>query len=128
MNRQLAANFLRKFQPSETNLLILLSLFVGLATAFGAIVFIELISHANRLFFGMTDQLLSTAVGFARWGGYKWWLPLIPGLGGLLVGPIVFKFAKEAKGHGVPEVMNAVARLGGIIRPRVAAAKAVASA
>ena len=42
--------------------------------------------------------------------------------------PIVYKFASEAKGHGVPEVMNSVARLGGIIRPRVAAAKAVASA
>jgi len=128
MNRRLAARFLRRFQPSETNLLILLSLFVGLTTALGAIIFIELISHANRLFFGMTDQFLSTAVGFASWGGYKWWLPLIPGLGGLLVGPIVFRFAREAKGHGVPEVMNAVARLGGIIRPRVAAAKAVASA
>jgi CIC family chloride channel protein len=49
-------------------------------------------------------------------------------LGGLLVGPIIYKFASEAKGHGVPEVMNAVARMGGIIRPRVAVVKTIASA
>jgi CIC family chloride channel protein len=49
-------------------------------------------------------------------------------VGGLIVGPIVYKVAVEAKGHGVPEVMDAVARKGGIIRARVAIAKAVASA
>ncbi len=98
---------------------------VGLATGFGALGFIRLIEYFNSIFFGLTDQVLSEAVGDL---GYKFWLPLIPMLGGLLVGPIVFKFAREAKGHGVPEVMNAVARLGGIIRPRVAAAKTIASA
>ena len=128
MKSRLAAKLISTLQLSESNTLIVLSVFVGLTTGLGAILFIELIEHANRLFFGMTDQFLSTAVGFAEWGGYKWWLPIIPALGGLLVGPIVFRFAREAKGHGVPEVMNAVARLGGIIRPRVAAAKAVASA
>lgn len=128
MNRRAAAKLLARLQLTETNLLILLSVFVGLATGFGALGFVKLISFFNRLFFGMTDQLLSTAVGFAATGGIRWWLPLIPALGGLLVGPIVYRFASEAKGHGVPEVMNAVARLGGIIRPRVAAAKTIASA
>jgi len=115
-------------QLSETRVLILLSVFVGLFTALGAIGFVLLIEYSNSLFFGLTDQILTTAVGFANWGGYKLWLPLIPMLGGLLVGPIVYRYATEAKGHGVPEVMNAVARLGGIIRPRVAAAKTIASA
>ncbi len=128
MNRRLLTEVIRRLQLSETNLLILLSVFVGLATSFGAIGFVRLIEFFNELFFGLTDQILSTAVGFANWGGYRWWLPIIPALGGLLVGPIVYKFASEAKGHGVPEVMNAVARLGGIIRPRVAAAKTLASA
>ena len=128
MNRRTAARFLRRLRLSETNLLILLSVLVGLATAFGAIGFVKLIEFFNDLFFGLTDQILSSAVGFASWGGYRWWLPLIPALGGLLVGPIVYRYASEAKGHGVPEVMDAVARLGGIIRPRVAAAKTIASA
>lgn len=128
MNRRSATKLLRQLQLSEANLLILLSVIVGLATAFGAIGFVKLIEFFNDLFFGLTDQILTTTVGFASWRGYRWWLPIIPALGGLLVGPIVYKFASEAKGHGVPEVMNAVARLGGIIRPRVAAAKTIASA
>jgi CIC family chloride channel protein len=128
MIRTVATHWLKKVQPSETNLLIMLSVVVGLVTSFGAMAFKFLIEHFNQLFFGLTDQVLTTGLGFAHWGGYKWWLPVIPALGGLLVGPIVFKYAREAKGHGVPEVMNAVARLGGIIRPRVAAAKTVASA
>mgnify|MGYP000010572439 CR=1 FL=1 len=44
-----------------------------------------------------------------------------------MVGAIVHMFASEAKGHGVPEVMDAIHRQGGRIRPRVAVAKAVAS-
>ncbi len=52
----------------------------------------------------------------------------MPALGGALVGPIVYFFAREAKGHGVPEVMNAIAREGGIIRKRVVLVKTLASA
>jgi CIC family chloride channel protein len=48
-------------------------------------------------------------------------------LGGLLVGPLVYFFAREAKGHGVPEVMAAVALRGGRIRPVVAVVKSLAS-
>jgi CIC family chloride channel protein len=115
----------RRKQLSGTNILIVLSIFVGLATSLGAIGFVHLIEYFNEIFFGLTDQALTEAIGDR---GFKFWLPLIPLLGGLLVGPIVYKFASEAKGHGVPEVMNSVARLGGIIRPRVAAAKTIASA
>ena len=52
----------------------------------------------------------------------------IPCLGGLIVGLIVTFAASEAKGHGVPEVMEAVALRNGVIRKRVAAAKIMASA
>lgn len=110
-----------------TNGLILLSVLVGLSTGLGAIGFGLLINHSNEFFFGLTDQTLMRMAAFLNLK-LSFGLPLIPMLGGLLVGPIVFYFAREAKGHGVPEVMNAVARLGGVIRPRVAAAKAIASA
>ena len=55
-------------------------------------------------------------------------LILIPAIGGAIVGPIGYFYAKEAKGHGVPEVMEALERKGGIIRPRVVLIKALASA
>jgi len=125
MASQMVEKLYKRYQFHGTHIIIVLAVFVGLATGFGAIGFIWLIEYFNRLAFGLTDQILTEAIGSR---GYKFWLPLIPMVGGLLVGPIVYKFAKEAQGHGVPEVMNAVARLGGIIRPRVAAAKAVASA
>ena len=52
---------------------------------------------------------------------------LIPAIGGIIVGLLVYLFANEAKGHGVPEVMLAVAISGSKIRPRVAAIKALVS-
>jgi CIC family chloride channel protein len=58
----------------------------------------------------------------------RWFVLLAPVVAGLLYGPLVHRFAREARGHGVPEVMFAVARRGGRIRPQVAAVKALASA
>jgi len=108
---------------SETQILITLSVIVGLGTGLGSVFFSGLIVWFKDLFFGYSEQVFMTQAG-----SVKYWIALIPLVGGLIVGPIVYKFAVEAKGHGVPEVMDAVARRGGIIRPRVALAKAVASA
>ncbi len=57
-----------------------------------------------------------------------WFVVGAPVLGGLLYGPLIYFFAREARGHGVPEVMLAVADRGGRIRPQVAVVKSVASA
>ncbi len=57
-----------------------------------------------------------------------WFVALVPIVGGLLYGPLVDRFAREARGHGVPEVMLAVAQRGGRIRPVVALVKSLASA
>ncbi|HKJ23376.1 MAG TPA: chloride channel protein, partial [Myxococcota bacterium] len=58
-----------------------------------------------------------------------WWhVMLAPAAGGALVGPLVWFFAREAKGHGVPEVMEAIVLNGGVMRPRVVVVKTLASA
>ncbi len=57
-----------------------------------------------------------------------WFVLVVPVIGGLLYGPLIQRFAKEARGHGVPEVMLAVAENGGRIRPPVTIVKALASA
>ncbi len=94
---------------------------MGLGAGAGAIVFRELISAFDWLFFGqLADKGLS--------GLDDWRVVLVPVIGGLLVGPIIYFFAREAKGHGVPEVMLAVETEGGRIRPRVAVVKSLASA
>ncbi|MFQ5870422.1 MAG: chloride channel protein, partial [Candidatus Zixiibacteriota bacterium] len=116
------ASLVEKSHLSEQTILIILAFVVGLSTGFVALLFRFLIHFFYDLFFGRGEQLFSQIT--TNW---QIFIPLIPALGGLLVGPIVSFFSSEAKGHGVPEVMLAVAAKGGIIRPRVAVAKSVAS-
>jgi len=104
----------------ETVLPYVLALLVGLAAGGGAIIFRHLISAFDWVFFNCLGDALSP-LGDQR-------VILLPVLGGLLVGPIIYFLAREAKGHGVPEVMLAVETQGGRIRPRVAVIKSVASA
>jgi CIC family chloride channel protein len=122
INRILNGIFTRT-RYSENMFIIMLSLFVGLFTGLGAVAFRWLIVTSRNFFFGRLPETTSLT-GFPR----EWFVPLIPMIGGLLVGPIVYKFSSEAKGHGVPEVMTAVALKGGVIRPRVSIAKSIASA
>lgn len=112
---------LRQVKIHETQVLLLSGLVVGVGAGLGAIVFRELISGFTFLFFDVLRPALSRLLG-------SYAILLIPAIGGLLFGPIIYFFAREAKGHGVPEVMLAVAQKGGRIRPVVAAIKSVASA
>lgn len=111
-----AASWLRS---SEMLIGLILAVAVGLVAGLGAVVFRWLIGSFQSLFFGGGSQVLSAL------GGY--YVILIPAVGGLLVGPLIYFFAREAKGHGVPEVMEAVTLKGGRIRPRVSVVKALAS-
>src|SRR5271165_1541485 len=61
----------------------------------------------------------------SSWGA---WIILAPVLGAVVVAFLVRTFAPEAKGHGVPEVMDAIYHQDGRIRPIVAVIKSVASA
>jgi CIC family chloride channel protein len=106
-------------QTSEAAFLLLFSILVGIGSGFGAIFFRWLINSFKTIFFVHGQSLLYFL------GAY--YVILIPAVGGLVIGPLIYLFAREAKGHGVPEVMLAVATLGGRIRPRVALIKALAS-
>ncbi len=108
------------FQPTGTAVLLGTAILVGAGTGLGAVLFIQLISLIQRLFFQGLPAMLNNPG--------RWLFIAIPTVGGLLGGPIIALFAKEAKGHGVPEVMQAIALHGGRIRPRVVIAKIAASA
>jgi CIC family chloride channel protein len=109
--------------------LVLLALLVGVGAGLGAIGFRELITGLTQLFTGHDDYSAAGRVGnpHVPWLG-QWFVLIAPLVGGLLYGPLVSRFAPEARGHGVPEVMLAVAEHGGRIRPQVPAVKALASA
>ncbi|MEP6808168.1 MAG: chloride channel protein [Chloroflexota bacterium] len=109
--------------------LVALALVTGFGAGLGAIAFRWLIGVFTWLFTGHSDygamgRLVHPA--FPALG--IWFILVVPALGGLLYGPLVDLLAREARGHGVPEVMLAVAQHGGRIRPRVAVVKALASA
>jgi chloride channel protein, CIC family len=59
---------------------------------------------------------------------YPWLLLVVPALGGLLSGVLVFTIAPEAEGHGTDSVIAAYHYRQGQIRPRVPLVKIVASA
>ncbi|MBV16852.1 MAG: chloride channel protein [Thalassospira sp.] len=107
--------------------LCMLALVVGVVTGYGAVVFRALVALIHNVaFYGVFsinyDANLLTAP--STWGPL---VILVPVIGGLFVVFLVNTFAPEAKGHGVPEVMNAIYFEQGRIRPMVALVKSVAS-
>jgi chloride channel protein, CIC family len=117
-------------QQRRVNLLTLclLALGIGILTGVGAVFLRALIGLIHNLFFQGRLTLIYDAnilEGPSRWGN---WVILSPILGGLVVVWLVRKFAPEAKGHGVPEVMDSVYYKQGDIRGQVAIVKSLASA
>ena len=109
--------------------MLVLSLLVGAGAGLGAVAFRYMILGFTYAFTGHRDY---SAVGHATnpqlSGLGIWFVVLAPVIGGLIYGPLVSRFAPEARGHGVPEVMLAVNRLGGRMRPQVPIVKSIASA
>jgi CIC family chloride channel protein len=93
-----------------------LGAFIGFISGITAVLFRLLILNISRIF-----VIIPQILGIVGW-------VILPVLGGLLVAFIVVRFAPEAKGHGVPEVMESYALHGGIIRFRVPLLKSLASA
>ena len=108
--------YIDRLEPPESLVLVLSAVLVGTATGLGAVLFIWLLAQINAL-----------AVSMRAWLGSAIGLVVAMGLAGLVVGFLVNRWAREAKGHGVPEVMESIALRSGRIRPRVAAVKVLAS-
>jgi CIC family chloride channel protein len=107
---------LSKSPLAEDTIPLLLAIVVGVVTGFSAYAFILLLGQIGDIAAFMRD----------RWG-VAGSLGLMT-VAGFITGVIISRFAREAKGHGVPEVMEAIALKRGRIRPRVAIAKIIASA
>ncbi len=106
-----------------------LALVIGAGAGLGAVVFRWLIIGITELVTGRADYGVDGRVASLHLPALGlWFLLLAPVAGGLVYGPLVARFAPEARGHGVPEVMVAVARHGGRIPARVAVVKSLASA
>ncbi len=102
---------------------VVVAIVCGLGGGFGAVALRELIAIVQGAFFGRGTPFLAV-LEQVPWT----WRLLAPAIGGLLVGPLVHFVAREAKGHGVPEVMESILMRGGVIRPRIVIVKSLASA
>jgi len=112
---------------NQTNLW-LMSIVIGIVAGLGAVVFRGLIAGFHNLFFLGTFSLTYDANQHTPAGPWDAGIILVPMIGALGVAFLVDTFAPEAKGHGVPEVMEAVYYQKGRIRPVVAIIKSLASA
>ncbi|MGO9883240.1 MAG: chloride channel protein [Solirubrobacteraceae bacterium] len=109
--------------------LIAMALVVGVGSGLGAAAFRELIYFVTWLFTGhlsFGQQGHAPSLHLAFLGIY--FVLIVPVIAGAGYGPLIQRYAREARGHGVPEVMLAVAENGGRIRPPVTIVKALASA
>jgi CIC family chloride channel protein len=106
----------------------LLALILGAVAGIGAVGFRALIAVIHNVaFLGQfsTDCDASTFTPASQWGAL---VILVPVVGSVVVTFLIMKFAPEARGHGVPEVMDAIYYREGVIRPVVAVVKSIASA
>lgn len=103
----------------EPLVLLLYAVLIGIVGGYGAVGFRKLIDLFIWVF--SLGQHALHPLGVVA-------IALAPVVGLLVVSIIVKTFAPEAKGHGVPEVMAAIAENGSVIRPRVVLIKAIASA
>ena len=106
MNNFLKKSF-KRYAPKVGLSLMFMAIIVGAVTGLAAVFFIHLITIIQNFSYSSAANFLPVIGNFAY--------VLVPVLGALLVGPLIAYFAAEAKGHGVPEVMQAIIIHGGRI-------------
>lgn len=112
---------------------LLFSVLIGIVGGLGAVVFSYLLGNSSKLFSGYLAGYVPPAPAGEITEGIPvnshpyWWLFLIPALGGLIAGVIVYVWAPEAEGHGTDAVIDSFHRLRGKIRKRVPLIKTIAS-
>ncbi len=111
--------FLERYRIGDQVFHLLMAVVIGALSGLGGVVFIETIHFFEGIFFGQLFQSM---------GRRSELVFLIPMLGGLLIGPVIRRFPKEAKGDGVPYAMESIALHGGIISPRTVAIRTVTAA
>jgi len=117
--------------------LLILSVLVGIVAGSGALFFYFATNSVEHLTLGTIGNFHPPLEGtpessFTQFidslsTPYRWCLFLLPAIGGLISGWLVYTFAPEAEGHGTDGAIEAFHRKGGVIRGRVPFVKTIAS-
>ncbi|MCA9189569.1 MAG: chloride channel protein [Pirellulaceae bacterium] len=128
-----ANRFRSIFDTEASGRLILFSPIVGIVAGLGAVAFFFLLQHLQQFMLGHIEGYYPPPAGdepalHAMQMPTHWWaVVIVPVIGGLVCGMIVYGLAPEAEGHGTDAMVRAFHRLGGRIRARVPFVKAIAS-
>ena len=107
--------------------MIAISFVIGIFAGFGAILFKGMIGFVHNLSFSGKLNVVFDVYQHAAKSVWGIGFIFVPVLGAVIVCWLTQKFAPEARGHGVPEVMNAIYYNDGKIRPIVALVKSICS-
>ncbi|MBP2677629.1 MAG: Cl-channel voltage-gated family protein [Deltaproteobacteria bacterium] len=119
--------------PSQFRLMFL-SILIGCIAGLGAIFFDRLLAFTLDVMihphtgYGEPARGATATVVAAMASVHSFWFLVIPALGGLASGLIVYSLAPEAEGHGTDAMIESFHLLGGKIRKRVPLIKVIASA
>lgn len=116
--------------------LIVISVIIGILVGLISIIFHFSLSFLDQnVFRGLTGYEETTSIRakstghiFVQAGQYRPWLmPVVIGLGGLLAGIIVAKYAPDTRGHGTDQAVKAYHHGNAVIKGRVPIVKTIAS-
>ena len=102
------------------------ALFIGAGAAGLAVLLLRAIALATNVFY--YHRLSLALVGPAGSPLSRWIMPLIPVLGGLMVGFIAHYGSDKIRGHGIPEAIEAILLRGARVDPKVALLKPLSAA
>ena len=130
--RKIVNHFRSIFDTEASGRLILYAPLVGIVAGLGAAGFFFLLNLLQSFALGSIEGYFPPPAGDEPWHPMQlptnWWaVLLVPTVGGLLCGLLVYTFAPEAEGHGTDAMIRAFHRLSGRIRKRVPVVKSLAS-
>lgn len=121
--------FFSRIDFSQDSFLLILGGFTGILAGIGALIFHEAIHFIKHIFFDSTGTFFNVeSLLNSDDISVKILLVLVPAFGGLLVGLLAYFFEKGEEGEGIPNVIDAVASKGGVIKGSIAIKKILGSA
>jgi H+/Cl- antiporter ClcA len=102
------------------------ALLIGIGAAALAVILLRAIAFATNAFY--YHRISLAMVGPAGSTLSPWIMPLVPVVGGLLVGLIAHYGSDKIRGHGIPEAIEAILLRGARVDPKVAVLKPLSAA